>query len=722
MKVVLIIPPFTQINTPYPSASQLSGYLKSKEIESVVYDLSLEVMLRVLSKKGLKEIFNLVEKNKQLDLNSKRMLSLKETYIDVVDGVVNFLQGKNSNFAYKVITQNFLPHGKSFENLVGEKEAFGNLGINDKAKHLCSLFIDDITLFIQKNITHHFGLSRYAERIAFSPAEFDGIEEELKGNRNIIESYIIDETQKIIEKEKPDLVGFTIPFPGNFLSALLSAKFIKEKYSGIKIVFGGGYINTELRDIKDKRIFSYTDYITLDDGEIPLYNIISKIKYPNQDIGFVRTLCVVNENIVYSDEGLNKNISHNQIIAPDVSNLDPQKYISMVEMLNPMHRLWSDGYWNKLAIAHGCYWSKCTFCDVTLDYIGRYSPAGASVIVDWMESMIAQNNITAFHLTDEAAPPALLKELSLEILARKLSVTWWGNIRFEKAFTKDLCMLLAASGCVAVSGGIECADERLLKLINKGVTLEQAAISCYNFQNAGIMVHAYLMYGFPTQTEQETINSLEIVRQFMKNGLFQSAFWHLFTLTVHSPIAKNPKEYGVTIKSSVNNNFANNDLLHTDDSKTNHSMYADGLKKALYNYMHGIGFEFNIKDWFEFPVASTTIPKNLVSKFLINKTPININSRKQSVWLAGLPELRNINNDICELTIHSASVEGSWKIKKGLAEWLVKCIQKSMKSELRDKFLFSDWESSFPGNAADFEKFVQSKTWKELREHFLLFV
>ena len=140
-----------------------------------------------------------------------------------------------------------------------------------------------------------------------------------------------------------------------------------------------------------------------------------------------------------------------------------------------MHSLWSDGRWNKLTMAHGCYWGKCTFCDISLDYISLYEPIAATILVDRMEQLIAQTGEQGFHFVDEAAPPALMRAVALEILKRKLTVTWWTNIRFEKNFTQDLCHLLKASGCIAVSGGLEVASDRLLKLIDKGVTVEQVA-------------------------------------------------------------------------------------------------------------------------------------------------------------------------------------------------------------------------------------------------------
>jgi radical SAM superfamily enzyme YgiQ (UPF0313 family) len=79
----------------------------------------------------------------------------------------------------------------------------------------------------------------------------------------------------------------------------------------------------------------------------------------------------------------------------------------------------------------------------------------------------------------------------IEILKRKLVLSWWTNVRFEKSFTRDLCLILKASGCIAVSGGLEVASDRLLELIDKGITVSQVAKVNRHFTEAGIMVHAY---------------------------------------------------------------------------------------------------------------------------------------------------------------------------------------------------------------------------------------
>jgi radical SAM superfamily enzyme YgiQ (UPF0313 family) len=206
------------------------------------------------------------------------------------------------------------------------------------------------------------------------------------------------------------------------------------------------------------------------------------------------------------------------------------------------------------------------------------------------------------------------------LLARDVAITWWGNIRFEKTFTRELAELLARSGCVAVSGGLEVASDRLLERMCKGVTVAQVARVTHAFTEAGIMVHAYLMYGFPTETTQETIDALERVRQLFAEGCLQSAFWHRFAATVHSPIGKSPELFGIRLKPGASGGFARNEVGFDDPTPTDHDMLGVGLRKAIYNYMHGLGLEDDVRAWFPRgrggKVPKTTVPPDLIRRAL----------------------------------------------------------------------------------------------------------
>ncbi len=308
--------------------------------------------------------------------------------------------------------------------------------------------------------------------------------------------------------------------------------------------------------------------------------------------------------------------------------------------------MWSDGRWNELTMAHGCYWGKCTFCDISLDYIKVYEPVDAKLIVDRMEELILKTRQNGFHFVDEAAPPALMREVALEVLRRQISVSWWTNIRFEKSFTGDLCILLKASGCIAVSGGLEVAFDRLLKLIDKGVSAEQVAHVTRNFTEAGILVHAYLMYGYPTQTVQETVDSLEMVRQLFEAGVLQSGFWHQFAMTAHSPVGIYPEKFGVVKEAEAIGTFANNDINYIDKTGIDHDKFSFVLKKSLYNFMHGICFEYKLQDWFDFKIPKVTVPSDYIEKALRKETKFAINPTAKVVWLGGKPDTESFTKHI----------------------------------------------------------------------------
>ena len=615
MKTLLITPPFTQLNTPYPATPYLKGFLKSQGYGVFQADLGIELINAIFSREGFQELFDAInQSSKKLSPNSRRIIKNATSYVQTIDSVMSFLQYRDNTLASLICNETFLPRASRFDSMPDLEWAFGNIGVNDQARFLATLYVEDVGDLIKDAVTPWFGFSRYAEKLGMSAHSFAPITRALQQPENILEVRLLELLKRHIEQVRPDVVGITLPFPGNLYAGLKCAQFIKKHFPHIKTVAGGGFVNTELRDLSEPAVFDYLDFITLDDGERPFLSILQFLEGKKNQEELVRTFIRMDDEVRYIHDDQEPDFHHAETGCPDYSDLPLGKYLSLIEMGNPMHRLWSDGCWNKLTLAHGCYWHQCSFCDTTLPYIKRYESAPAAVLVDRIEQVIAQTGHRGFHFVDEAAPPSVLKDVAKELLKRKIGISWWTNIRFEKAFTEDLCRLMAMSGCIAVTGGLETASDRLLKLMNKGVTVRQAAQVCDHFSKAGIMVHAYLMYGFPTQTQQETIDALEIVRQFFQEGLIQSAFWHLFTATVHSDVGKNPQKYSCTISDHPVGGFANNDLVHIDPRGCEHQVFTPGLNKAVYNFMHGIGTDMAIQDWFDFPVKASSVKRNYIKQ------------------------------------------------------------------------------------------------------------
>jgi len=616
VKILLITPPFTQLNTPYPATAYLKGFLDAKGIPTSQCDLSIDLFLKVFTRDFISRIFEEAEQNKSFEF--PLVAQQKEDYINKVDFVISYLQNQEVTAAYQILHNGFLPKAHRVAKLAADDldYAFGNLGVLDKAKHMATLFVEELGDFIRANVDEFFSFTRYAEQIATSASNFDKIEEYLKYNVTSIEQMLLLLLMGKLDEHEPDLVCFSIPFPGNLFAALRCAQFIKKRFKKIKIAFGGGYCNTELRSLTDPRIFKFVDFICLDDGEAPLLKITEYIAGTCDISELERTFTLEDKKVVYKNKMPNTIFHHKNLPAPTYNGLNLEKYLSFLDVMNPMHRLWSDGRWNKLTISHGCYWKQCSFCDVSLDYIGNYQNTTAGDLVSKIEKLISETGTRGFHFVDEAAPPKMLRLLAEKLIERKVYITWWTNIRFEKTFTPELCSLLAKSGCIAVTGGLEVASDRLLKKMKKGVDIAQVARVTKAFSDQNIMVHAYLMYGFPTETEQETIDSLEVVRQLFETNCIQSAFWHQFTCTIHSPIGQDPESFGIAITGPKFEGFAQNDLTHIDEQGANHTDYREGLNLALNNYLNGVAFEVPLQDWFGFEVSETKLSPNLIESFL----------------------------------------------------------------------------------------------------------
>jgi radical SAM superfamily enzyme YgiQ (UPF0313 family) len=776
-RLLLLTPPLTQLNTPYPATAYIKGFLKSKGYEVRQADLSIGLVLKLFSKEGLGRMFDEIETGGyDLSDNAKRMLRLRRRYEATIGPAIKFLQNRDLTLAPRICHGRFLPEASRFDNVADLETAFGTMGLTDQARHLATLYLEDLADLVKETVGPQFGLSRYAESLAMSATSFDPLHEALQSAPNLVDTMLLELLDELLDEAQPDIVGFTVPFPGNLYAALRLSQRIKQVSPATVTVMGGGYPNTELRGLKEARFFDYIDYLTLDDGEGPWLRLFAYLQEKNvrhaelveaslplhlsSSNGAVEMLRQAQHDGRVGEIGIEPNsdgrhllqrtflrneageveyinyshpdIPHPEVGTPDYSDLHLGDYLSVIEVLNPMHRLWSDGRWNKLTVAHGCYWKRCSFCDVTLDYIGRYEAAPATLLVDRIEQIVAQTGQTGFHFVDEAAPPLALRDLAIELLKRRVSISWWGNIRFEKTFTPDLCRLLAASGCIAISGGLEVASDRLLALMEKGVTIAQVARVTQGFTAAGVLVHAYLMYGFPTQTAQETVDALEVVRQLFETGIVQSGYWHRFSMTAHSPVGKNPAKYQVAAIGPEPGPFAWNDLWHDDPLGADHETFGPGLAKSLYNYMHGVALREPLSFWFDFKTPRPTVPRQLIQQALQEPDkPDAAQPNRRLFWLGNAPELelrttggngpKDKKTTRAILTCYEQAEDFEVKTTELIGPWLHQLLTR-LSTDYDTKVLLKEAGASFPAAAGSWENFLQSPAWQLLREKGLLLV
>ncbi|RZI79613.1 MAG: radical SAM protein, partial [Rubrivivax sp.] len=436
LRVLSVIPPMTQLNTPYPSTAYLTGFLRSRGVDAVQEDLALALVLTLFSRQGLSDVHACV----QAVPEAKRTPALQsfdaqfDRYLATIVPVIAYLQGRDATLAHRINTRQFLPEGPRFASLdvyVDEDGgdplawAFGALGLQDRARHLATLYLNDLADVLRDAVDPRFEFVRYAESLAQSQATFEPLHQALHAPHNLVDATLQRLTLEAIARHQPDVVLVSVPFPGAVYAAFRMAQTIKASHPHIKLALGGGFVNTELRELSEPRVFDYFDFVTLDAGERPLLALLEHVQGQRSRQRLVRTfVCDAESSQVRYMNWAEPDIPFAEVGTPTWDGLPLSSYLSLLDMLNPMNRLWSDGRWNKLTVAHGCYWKKCSFCDVSLDYISRYEGTTAEVLVDRIEAIVKETGQTGFHFVDEAAPPKALKALAHELIKRQLSISW----------------------------------------------------------------------------------------------------------------------------------------------------------------------------------------------------------------------------------------------------------------------------------------------------------
>ncbi|MCL1993262.1 MAG: radical SAM protein [Spirochaetes bacterium] len=648
--ICLIQPPFVQLNSPYPSIYYLRAFLEKRGWAVTVRDHSISLFQKIFCKDGLARIFaDIAAAPKErfaprLKPVIERFLAEEKLWLSSVDRLVAFLQGNDREFAhFAALANGGLPGGPYFDACLEEiAKAKGEPDAGD-APLLASKLLADVAALIAATVDPGFSLVRYVPQTAGSFRDFSAVEKGLGGYilKNFYEPLLQEEWEALAgqgqggEGDALLVLGLTIPFPGCLAGAMFCASSAKKFFGkNVQTLAGGGYVNTELRFLTDEAVFDYFDYLCFDRGYAALDAVLDRITAGGGCRGGVenplyktmyRNECgLIVRDASIADKAGGANTAHGKkiddgftdAVFPDYTGVDFSRYICPVDDANSMHRLWSDGRWLKVYAAHGCYWQKCAFCDTPLDYIRCYRKLDAQALFRHLVRQAEATGVRGIHLVDEACPPASLLRLALLNRDAGLPLSFWGNIRFEKFYSSDVAAALAAGGVIALSAGIEVAHDKALERVTKGISLKSIAASCAAFKEAGILVHAYLIYGFWDQSDGEIIDSAEVMRQFFAAGLLDSAFWHQFVLTVHSPFyaqqqeGRHPSLFPASDATAGGGKvFAHNDLSFKGAARFDR--FALPLDSLLKEWMSG-DTEKPLREAFAFKTPAPAVPKDAV--------------------------------------------------------------------------------------------------------------
>ena len=344
LRILSVIPPMTQLNTPYPSTAYLTGFLRSRGFHAEQRDLSIGLALRLLSTDGLTAVYEQVKalSRKQHNAATRFFADQFETYRETISPVVRFLQGRDPTLAHRIASRRYLPEGRRFTSLDhyvsedGEGDAldwaFGALGLQDRAKHIATLYLNDIADVIRDAVDPRFEFVRYAESLAASQPTFDHLHDALDAPRSLVDEALHSLTLEALSGREPTLVLISAPFPGNVYGAFRIAQSIKQTQPSVVTVLGGGYCNTELRTMNEPRVFDYFDFVTLDAGEKPLLALIEHLQNKRPLERLIRTYT---RQLQYVDHK-EPDIPFSESGTPTYDGLPLNDYLSLLDMLNPI--------------------------------------------------------------------------------------------------------------------------------------------------------------------------------------------------------------------------------------------------------------------------------------------------------------------------------------------------------------------------------------------------
>lgn len=642
--MLLVNPPLADPSGPYPAICYLAGYLDTIGYRAELADASLELLMRLFTPTGMHLLADAARAAEATgtagDPILRAFLEHEAVFAETVSTAIAVLQGRDHGALARASRRGYFPPPldpaahwafssyfsvRSYERALGGltdaqrarvlgtdrplQTAFGRAGGTDEVRFLASNLVSDVCRVIRRAIDPEFELDAYASKLSDDPPTFDALRTRL-ARTTVIDATIDDIAASLAATHQPNVLGLSVPFAGNLYGALRIAAVFKQRRPDTTIVMGGGWVNTQLRALTDPGIFDYVDYITLDDGERPMQCVLEVVAGRRSPDSLKRTWVRDGGTVAMRDTAPEPDVPFVETGTPTYRGVPLDRYLVFRPSLQSFRRI-AGARWNKLTLAHGCYWKKCAFCDTALDYIGRYDPASVDVTLDRIRRLRDETGESGFHFVDEAMPPAMMRRLAERLIAERVEISWWGNVRFDRALL-DMAPLLAESGCVGITGGLEVASDRVLALMEKGVSLEQAARICRALAREDIFTHAYLIYGFPTQTAQETIDALEYVRQMFQAGSLHSAYWHEFSLTTYSPIARDPGKFGLTIPPLTLRPFSNYFIAFDEPGRIDHARFGPGLARSLDHYQLGLGLDDPLQQWFDFPIPSPSIASDFV--------------------------------------------------------------------------------------------------------------
>lgn len=611
MKTILIFPPVWECSSPYPSLAVLSAYLKSQEIEVDTMDLNIEIQHYLFSKPHVMEA-EISELKKSIETNKEP----------------NFL--KNAKLCIWLYEQ-LKKHIKI--DVVSDIHNSHNEVEETKAKFICN--------YMKFIYSARFYPARFSDLNYSSPFKMDNITEILKA----VEDQTYNIFYEVIKENflssicEYDIVGLSMASFNQMIPGLTLAKLIKTEKPGTKIILGGAiipYIENAIYENTD--IFKYIDYIITGEGETALTNCIRHISGDSKDelsnlFFYDRT----KESVVRSEKTTVEKMD--ELPCPDYSQYPLDKYFCRKVMLSYVS-------------SRGCFWNKCSFCSLTSSYGNKYRERNIRNVIKDLIELERKYKTERISFNDEALTAKRITDISKKKLQYNLNFYWSCLARFNNYYNEKDLKLAYDSGLRMMSLGLESGSQHVLDGMNKGIKVHEVPHILNLLHKNNIWTNVYFIIGFPNETEQDFMKSIEFLKQNEEN--IDSLCYTYFRLEDKSQIINNPDNYQISICPCKKDYFGPSydfvsETITLIDLEKRYSLLSDTLRdKKCYTY--NVYYDFDAI--FSFLVEGRKIElESFIEKNISLKNESNemfkIKLRKITFWFNDEYDIYDDGNVAC---------------------------------------------------------------------------
>ncbi|MEC7641596.1 MAG: radical SAM protein [Nitrospinota bacterium] len=514
MKVLLIYPPDRGLpSAPYASLPALGACLEQSGHEAVLRDINLEMFYRLMQE-------DMVPRYRPNFWARLRDLETRKS--------LNPIEAEEYNTLTRILSvpEHMLENASSAIRVMQSPDEFYD---PDKFNKAHDDLANALRFYYGLNPLESAELPDLVERL-FTALDHRPIDPIADAYREGIVADIL--------RERPGLIGLSIPFMISYYETMKLVKHIREQAPSIPIVIGGVMIENRLDPLAtDPRLYQLFDYVIVGEGDTALCELATALE-TGSHLNSVSNLYyqVADGTVKFNERKEIKDL--NSLPSPVYAGLPLGKYLSPEPIAS-------------FQTSRGCYYGKCSFC--SLSYRDNFRSRAPQAVVEDMVKIHETTGINYFLLWDSLSPPKTLKHIAREIKQRELGFHWFAETKFEKVFLKpEFPKNLFDGGCRFLQLGLESSTQRILDLTEKGNQIDEVDEMLDNIAAAGILSSLFWFIGFPGETQAEAYGTYDYI-QSRRHKISLSPYTGTYTLLPDQPLFHEPERYGISIHRNTDN-------------------------------------------------------------------------------------------------------------------------------------------------------------------------